>query len=179
MSKIKSDSLSIFIETDKFIIRPNYKETSFKENDEVDVSYLQKNDYLVGNKEIWLASSTLEEYSTMSPKTLITRSNHFKLYSSDISLIESKLAELSSEKEVEKVEVEEVEIEEKLIYDISSNPLIVETEKVKVVKPKVVKAKVTKTKEVKTKEVKTKEVKTKAVKEKKEEKPIKSSKTKK
>lgn len=175
MSKIKSDSLSIFIETDKFIIRPNYKETSFKENDEVDVSHLQKNDYLVGNKEIWLVSSTLEEYSTMSPKTLITRSNHFKLYdSSDISIIESKLSELSSEKEVEKVEVEEVEIEEKLIYDISSNPLIVETEKVKVVKPKVVKAKATKTKEVKTKEVKTK-----AVKEKKEEKPIKSSKTKK
>jgi len=162
MSKIKADSLSIFIETDKFIIRPNYKETSFKENDEVDVSHLQKNDYLVDNKEIWLVSSTLEEYSTMSPKTLITRSNHFKLYdSSDISLIDSKLVELGSEKEVEKVEVEEVEIDEKLIYDISSNPLVVETEKV--VKPKA--KKTTKTKVVKE--------------EKKEEKPIKSSKTKK
>ena len=164
MSKIKADSLSIFIETDKFIIRPNYKETLFKENDEVDISHLQKNDYLVGNKEIWLASSTLEEYSTMSPKTLITRSNHFKLYdSSDISIIESKLSELNSEKEVEKI-VDEVD--EKLIYDISSNPLVVETEKV--VKPKVVKAKSTKT-----------TVKTKTVKEEKEEKPIKSSKTKK
>ena len=164
MSKIKADSLSIFIETDKFIIRPNYKETLFKENDEVDISHLQKNDYLVGNKEIWLVSSTLEEYSTMSPKTLITRSNHFKLYdSSDISIIESKLSELNSEKEVEKI-VDEVD--EKLIYDISSNPLVVETEKV--VKPKVVKAKSTKT-----------TVKTKTVKEEKEEKPIKSSKTKK
>lgn len=161
MSKIKADSLSIFIETDKFIIRPNYKETLFKENDEVDVSHLQKNDYLVNNKEIWLVSSTLEEYSTMSPKTLLTRSNHFKLYdSSDVSLIDSKLSELNSEKEVE------VELEEKMIYDISPNPLVVETEKVKVVKPKVVNPKVTK----KT---------TKEVKEKKEEKPIKSSKTKK
>lgn len=159
MSKIKADSLSIFIETDKFIIRPNYKETLFKENDEVDVLYLEKNDYLVDNKEIWLVSSTLEEYSTMSPKILITRSNHFKLYdSSDISLIESKLSKLNSEKEVEGVEVE---LDEKIIYDISSNPLVVETEKVKVVKPKVVKTKAVKTK----------------VKE--EEKPIKSSKTKK